>query len=94
MATGPTITSILAKQSDLLQKIDSIDNNVVRINSSISELEEERQALRIERMRLLRSVRELDDTVINLICGSEEELRRFARVINRRLGSTQSSSEG
>jgi len=82
MATGPTITSILAKQSDLLQKIDSIDNNVVRINSSISELEEERQALRIERMRLSRSLWELDKTVVNLICGSSEELRRFAGVIN------------
>lgn len=83
MATKPTnITSVLAKQSDLLQKIDSIDNNVVRINSSISDLEEERQALRLERMRLSRSLWELDKTVVNLICGSEEELRRFARVIN------------
>jgi hypothetical protein len=94
MATGPTITSILAKQSDLLQKIDSIDNNIARIDSSISDLQEERLALMRTKFPLSRSLGELDDIVVNLICGSEEELRRFARVINRRLGSTQSSSEG
>ena len=83
MATTPTtITSVLAKQSNLLQKIDSIDNNVDRINSSIRDLEEERRALGIERIRLSRSLWELDKTVVNLICGSDEELRRFARVIN------------
>lgn len=95
MATTPTtITSVLAKQSDLLQKIDSIDNDVVRVQSSLSELQEERQALAIQRMRLMSALRELDNTVINLICGTEEELLRFARAINRRLGPAQSSSEG
>jgi hypothetical protein len=81
MTISSSVTSLLLQQEDLLLQIATVDNNVVRVKSTLSELQEERQALAVQRMRLSRSLWELDKALVNLLCPTDEVLRRFSGVI-------------
>lgn len=82
MTTLSSVTSLLIQQDDLLLQIDAVDTKLAVLQQSMKVAEGKVNALKQDRKRLGYSLWEFDKALIELICPTDEVLRRFSSSVN------------
>jgi uncharacterized protein YhhL (DUF1145 family) len=81
MTISSSVTSLLTQQDNLLLQIATVDTELTTLQHSIKEFQFEINSLEQDRKRIAYSLWELDKALVNLLCPTDEVLRRFSGVI-------------
>ena len=82
MTTLSSVTSLLIQQDNLLLQIATVDTELAVLQQAMKEFQLESNALKQERKRIAYSLWELDKALVNLLCPTDEVLRRFSSSVN------------
>lgn len=87
----PSFTSLLQQHSDLLEQIDLVTSNISTLRVAMTDIQSQSSTLEKDRRKLAYDLSEIDKSLIQAICPTDEAFRRFRNSVLR---FAQSSSEG